>query len=240
MLNTHRKHRRLSRGKGLSFLRLFIAIGLANIDTIWALYMNSFGLSESLIGFISSGLVIASVIFTLFSTPIIEYFKQTKILIISLIFSIIAYVSIGIFDNLTIFLIMAGLLIITGVLRLECFDILFRDNTSKKDFNKEEGFMYSLLNFGWLVGPLIAGFFILKFGLSSVFIAAAGFFLISVILLFFSRVKQANKKRKTCDINCIRNIKDYLSDKNLRLPYLMATGVEVWWALVYIYVPCLW
>ncbi|MBN1175939.1 MFS transporter [Candidatus Woesearchaeota archaeon] len=179
MLNIHRKHRKLSRGKELSFLGLFVAIGLACIDSIWALYMNGFGLSESRIGFISAFLVILSILFTIFSTPIIEYFKQTKILFFSLISSVVAYFFIGLVDSLSFFLAMAALLTISGILRVECLDILFRDNTPKKDLNKEEGFLYSLLNLGWLIGPLIAGFFMLKFNLASVFFVSAFFFLIS-------------------------------------------------------------
>lgn len=158
MLHIHRKHYKLSKAKKISFLRLSIAIGLSCIDTVWVLYMNYFGLSESSIGFISSGLVILSIVFTIFSTPIIEYFKQTKILFWSLITAAIAYFIIGLSNSLEVFLLMASILTIASVLRTECLDILFRDNTSNKNLNKEEEFLYSLLNLGWLVGPLIAGF----------------------------------------------------------------------------------
>ncbi|MBN1175940.1 hypothetical protein JXA48_04825 [Candidatus Woesearchaeota archaeon] len=50
-------------------------------------------------------------------------------------------------------------------------------------------------------------------------------------------MKDVSKPRKSYDTNYLRNIKDFFSNKKLHLPYIMATGVEVWWSLVYIYVP---
>ncbi len=238
MLHLHRKHRKkLSKSNELIFVRFFTAIGLACIDTIWALYMESFGLNESTIGFISGFLVLFSILMTFVSIPVIEKFNQNKLLFFSLIVTAVAYFSIAFFNSLWIFLLMALLLTIAAVFRIDCFDILFRDSTSKKDLNKEEGLLYTFINLGWLIGPIIAGIIILRYGLLKVFYIASLFFILGVIVYWSMHLKSNIKKRKKIDSNPIENIVSYFKNKKLHLPYIMASGIEVWWALVYVYVP---
>jgi len=83
---------RLKKSSELIIVRLFLAFALAAIDTVWVLYMNSLGLSNSAIGFVTSILIIISLIVLITSTPILERFNESKILLYSILFSIISFI----------------------------------------------------------------------------------------------------------------------------------------------------
>lgn len=236
MLNFYKKRNYLSRSNKLIFARLFIGIGLAIIDTIWAIYLNSFGLSNSVIGFVSAFLVVGSLFFSLISTPIMEKYNEAKLLLMSIIASAVIYILIPIFHNIYIFIGLAVVLSLTSALRGNSFGIIFRDNIPNKELNKKEGMLYSIENIGWFVGPLIAAYFLAKSGISWVFVVAALFFSVSLFAFFVIRLKKKKQKRRL-DNDIPKNIKSYFKNKRLTLPYLMSAGISAWWALIYIYVP---
>lgn len=237
MEHFHTIHRTITKSKKLLFVKLFLSLGIASISTIWSLYMNSLGLSESAIGFISAAFVVITFATVLFITPILEYFKQTKIIITSIIFAAGAYILIGLFNSLTLFLIMGTIITIMVTIRRVCFSIIFRDNVKNKDLNKEEGFLYAISNIGWLLGPLIAGFFMIAYGIASVFFVAGGFFIITLILFLLIKLKNIPKHRTEIHKNIFKNIKTFLKEKTIRLPYVMTIGIGIWWSLIYIYTP---
>lgn len=228
---------KLSKSTELAIIYFIIGIGLAALDTVWALYFNNFGLSESTIGFISAGTVALCLIFSFFSTPIMQKYDKIKIIILSLISNIVCYVLIFIYHNVILFVILSIIISIAYVFRINSYDIIFRDNTETKNLNKQEGLYYSLMNLSWLIGPLIGGFVLLKFNIQSVFLFAAISTTLSLIIFMSLKLKPIDKKIKTYDINLIKNIKDYFKDKKRIYPYLMSSGIYAWFALIYIYVP---
>ena len=221
----------------MSLVRLIVAVGLAAIDTIWALYMESFGLNESTIGFISSGLVLITLFTAFQSTIILEKFREYKVLLLSLVIFIISYLSISLLNNLYVFLLFSVILTITSVLRINSFEILFRDESKEGELNQDEGLMYTLSNVGWSLGPLIASFFMISYGISSVFVAASIFLAIALFLLLFMKIKQPLKKRDILDSNFKVNFLEFLKKPQLIVAYFMAFGIEIWWALIFIYMP---
>ncbi len=217
--------------------RFMLAIALASIDTIWAVYMDSFGLSESAIGFLSASLVIVSVFSAFNSTQVLEKIREYKVLILSLVVFIICYLLIYLTQNLLFFFILSIVLTIASILRMESFDILFRDESNDKDLNGNEGLMYAIVNVGWLIGPLYAALIISMYDVKTVFVAGAVFVAISLFILLFMNLRLPKKERKGIDSNVFLNFKSYIKNKRLHIPYLMASGIEVWWSLIYIYVP---
>ena len=187
--------------------------------------------------FISAGLLLISFLFTINSARILERFKQTNLLIFAIGFSLLSYLLIGIFNTLPAFLILISLVMIARALRIESFNIIFRDNLKDKDLNEKEGLMYSVLNLGWLVGPLIAGFFMVRFGLSSVFIFASIFFAIALLLFLAMNLKDIKKERVKIDDNSWKNFFDFVKNKKQHQPYLVSFGLQVWWSMIYVYVP---
>ena len=79
MFHLHLKRRlHLKNTTELSVVRLLMAIGFAGLETVWVLYMNTFGLTESAIGYITAVMILIAVISTFISTPILERFNEYK------------------------------------------------------------------------------------------------------------------------------------------------------------------
>jgi MFS family permease len=221
----------------LSLIRMILAIGFACIDTVWVLYMDSFGLSESSIGFISAGLVLVTLAFSFFSTILLEKIDEIKILLYSLIIIGTSYLVISFTDVFWIFILLTVIITMISILKTDAFDILFRDISNDSDLNEDEGLMYTLINVGWLFGPLIAGFILVNFGMDFVFITSSMFIFLGGLILYKMNLEVPKKVRESIDSNIFKNLKEFFSDKKLIVPYVVAAGIEIWWALVYIYVP---
>lgn len=230
-----RKH--FTKTTELTLARFILSIALGAVDTIWALYMNSFGLSDSNIGFISAFLVIISLLAASYSSAVLEIFREYKVLMFSLIGYIIIYFFMGVTSNLYLFLFLALILTIIGVLRMNSFDILFRDESKKADLNKNEAFMYAFINVGWLIGPLIAGYIMIIFGIRAVFFSSIIFIIMTLFMLYYMKLKIHKKTITKIDNNLKENFSNYFKNKKLLIPYFMSAGIEIWWALIYIFVP---
>lgn len=240
MFTLHHWHRRrvhhLRKTTELSITRLILAIAVSSIITIWSLYLSSFGLSESSVGFISAFLVILALITALVSTPILEEFHKGKIITIVIILSIAGYLLAAFTANLFIFILISALIVILNTLRQDCFDILFRDLSTKKDLNRDEGLLFSLISIGWTLGPFLAGFILERYGFGEVFILAAVVSFFS--LMFFMRVKIDEKKAfSNIDRDLKKNFLGFLRNKRVKLPFFLNLGVYVWWSFIFIYMP---
>jgi len=227
----------ISKSTELAFVRFFVSLALAAITTIWAIYLFSFGLSESEVGLISSIFVIVSVGSSLFAIPILEKYNQRKIIIVSLLISIVGFGILLIITNLYFFLAVYLVLVINTILRVNASDILFRDNSEDGKLNRQMSIMFCIINFAWLIGPLIAGFFLVEYGLRSVFLSAAGFYAMALILFLILKISPLQKERDGLDKHILLNLIYFVKDKTLQLPYLISMGLQVWWGFVYIYLP---
>lgn len=238
MFNFHRQWRKsLKITTELSIVRIFISLGLAGIDTIWALYLSSYGLSDSMVGFLSASFILVALVISFYSTIILEKINEYKLLVGSLIIYILVYLIFSQFKNIYLFLGLCVIMTIIAVFRRESFNILFRDNANDKTLNEEEGLLFTLLNISWVIGPLIAGFILATYNLQKVFLSSAGFMSLALILLMNLNIKKIEKKRENLDENILSNLKDYIKKKELNISYLIGTGIEIWWALIYIYIP---
>ena len=227
----------ISKSTELAFVRFFVSLALAAITTIWAIYLFSFGLSESEVGLISSIFVIVSVGSSLLAIPILEKYNQRKIILVSLLISIAGFGILSIITNLYFFLAVYLALVINAILRVNASDILFRDNSEDGKLNRQMSIMFCIINFAWLIGPLIAGFFLVEYGLRSVFLSAAGFYAMALILFLILKISPLQKERDGLDKHILLNLIYFVKDKTLQLPYLISMGLQVWWGFVYIYLP---
>lgn len=228
---------KLTKSTELAIIYFIIGIGLAALDTVWALYFHYFGLNESVIGFISASTVILCLLFSFFSTPLMQKYDKTKIIVLSLITNIICYLAIYFFNNVYAYIILSVIISIAYVFRINSYDITFRDNTPTNILNKQEGLFYSAINLSWLIGPLIGGFFLIKFGIQSVFLFSAISATISLIIFLTLKLKKIEKKIIGYDYNPLKNIKDFFKSKKRFYSYLMSLGIYAWFGLIYIYVP---
>jgi len=237
MFHFHRRHRALSRSRKLIFVSFFFAIAFAIVEGVTSLYLNSFGLSESFIGYLSGSLTILSLIVAFSLTPFLERFRLTSMFIFSICVAIIGYTLLGFFYSLYFFIFIMILISTSGVIRITCLDILFRDNTSNRSLNQNGGLFYALLNLGWVVGMVISSILLLYIQVQSVFFFTGLFYLIGLTLFIMIHLKNIHKVRKKFDNNPLHNILRYFRNRKLLLPYAMVMGIMSWWSLVYVFVP---
>lgn len=221
----------------ISVARMFSSIALASVDTIWALYMNSFNISESTIGFISAFLVALTFIFSIKSTSILEKMNEYKLLLMSLSALVISYLLVSLYKNLYFFVGVFVIVYIANIYRTNTFDIIFRDKSKDSELSANEGLLYSIINIGWLTGPLIAGYVMAYFNLETVFVTSALFMAVCLFFLLTMDIRLPRKYFKGEDFKVMENLKEFVKRKDFLHNYVIAMGVDIWWALIYIYMP---
>ncbi len=220
----------------LTFIVLIVSLSDAFINTIWAVYMDSFIHSIVLVGFLSAGLTLISFFSYLFFIPLIEKTSKTKIYSHVLLLFIITYLLFSINANFYLFIFLAILLTILSTLKITSFGIIIKDHSAKKALSKNEGIIYTFRNVAWVLGPLIAGYFAGKSGVSSVFILASLLLIIGFLGFKILRVKDKNIQKKT-DNGMIKNFFAFFRDRNRVNAYLLSGGIAIWWTLIYLFIP---
>ncbi|MDO8528458.1 MAG: MFS transporter [Nanoarchaeota archaeon] len=220
----------------LSIIMLIIAISAAFIDTIWAIYMDSFIDNMSIIGFISAGLTLISFFSFFIIIPLIEKSNKSKLYSITLLMYVITYILFAINSKFYLFIVLAFILTILTTVRITTFGLIVKDKSSKSELSRNEGLVYTFMNAGWVVGPLIAGLIADKFGINRVFILAAVFMFMAWVLFRISKIKDSHRKKKA-DLNLVKNFIEFFKDKQRVLAYIIAGGGNFWWILIYLFMP---
>ncbi|MFH1238279.1 MAG: MFS transporter [archaeon] len=220
----------------LAIVGLLGSLSFAYINTIWAVYLDSFISNTIIIGFFSAFLTVIGFLSCFLLVPIIEKHNKAKLFSLSLFLFIIAYLLFSFNKNIYLMILISILVTLLYSLRTISFGILIKDNSSEKKLSKNEGIIYTLMNISWVLGPLIAGYVATWFGIRNVFILAAIF--ISISLLFFKFAKINSKKRKNRnDNNALRNFLAFFSNKKRVIAYFLGAGINFWWALIYLFIP---
>lgn len=232
----HLKGKEASRMYSIAAVSIFTGLAAAFIDTVWALYIDSFVHSAFLVGLISALLSLIAFVSYFFIIPLIEKKDKVKLYSFSLLTFVLAYLIFSISSNLITLLIVSLPLAFFGSLRTTSFGIIVRDFSSVRNLSKNEGMLYSVENVSWVMGPLIAGYILSSFGFSLVFVISALGILASFFILKFSSFRDLEVKKRI-DGNVLKNFFDFFKSRDRVLAYVFSGGVSVWWTLIYIFVP---
>ncbi len=220
----------------LSIVTLIVSLAAGLIDTVWALYLDSFIGSVALVGFFSAFLTVVSFISYFLFIPFIEKTNKGKIYSYTLLLFAITYVLFSINTKFYFFVILALILTLLYTLKITSFGIIVRDKSSEKQLSRNEGLVYTFANIAWAIGPLIAGYVADKYGVNKVFLLAAIFIFIGFIVFKLSGVKDANIKKKT-DKKFVKNFFEFFRNKQRILAYFLGGGISIWWVLIYLFMP---
>ena len=212
--------------------------GLASalIITIWAVYLKSFLSSNAQVGLVSTFLSLIAIISYFISIPLVEKSSKSKLYAFSLIIFGISYILFSITKNFWLFLSIAVITNIFYAIRLTSFGLIVKDKSQKNKLSRNEGLIYTFANSAWVIGPLIAGYLASNSGESIVFIIASVLIFLCLITFLTSGIKD-NKKQKNIDKNILKNIKDFFSNKDRIITYIIGSGPSFWWALIYLFIP---
>lgn len=227
---------RFTRIAKLSVVGLIVSLSAAYLGTIWAVYLDSFLNSVVFVGFLSSTLTVISFLSYFFFIPLIEKSDKGKIFSYTLLLFIISYILFAINRNFYLFLALAVFITILYTLRITSFGIIVRDNCEDKKVSRNEGIIYTFMNIAWVVGPLVAGFVASSFGINWVFILCALFVFFGLVIFRVSVIKDSKGKKKT-DKNMFKNFIEFFKDKKRALAYTLGGGVNLWWVLIYLFIP---
>lgn len=232
----YRKHLPRNNLSKIAYIRFISSFSIAAVATIWSLYLNSFLHNPAYVGFLSSFFTIILFFSFFMIVPLLEKYDKAKLFSFSLGVLTIVFFLLGFITNFYLFFIFAIVFLLAKALSLTSYGILIKDNSSRKDLAKNEGFVYSLLNIAWIIGPLVAGYIAFIYNLRAVFILGGFFMLLSFVL--FKRAKIVdNNIKKRIDKNFLKNLKDFLSNKDRVYSYFISGGISIWWVLIFIFVP---
>ncbi len=220
----------------LSFVVLLTAFSISLINTIFAVYIDSFVHNESAVGFISAILIMVALLSYFIFIPFIEKNSKTKIYGFSLLMLALTYLLFALNRKLYIFVVLAGIAIIFHTLRITSFGIIMKEKSPKKKLSRNEGLVYTFMNIAWVIGPLVAGWISNKYNIQLVFALAAIFLFLAFIFFRLSKINVSHITKKS-DGNLIKNFFAFFRDKKRTLAYLLGGGPSLWWAFIYIFVP---
>jgi len=220
----------------LTIVRFFFVISIAFFETIWAVYMKSFGLSDSTIGYISGILVLISLIFIFYCVNILEKLSDYASFVVGSILIIVSLILIGYFQSLYLVLSLILVLSLSNILRMNSFSILFRDTIPEGKLNGSEALLSVIGNIGWFIGPIVAGLLFKVYGFSYIFYLGAFFSLISLLMFF-----KIPLKKKVCKTFTKKSFKflfsNFVKKTEIKLPYIMSMGISLWWGFIFLYIP---
>lgn len=211
-------------------------LAYAFATTIWALYIDSFVNSLFLVGLISSLITALVFVSYFFVIPLIEKKDKVKLYSASLLFYVFAYLIFSVNSSLILFFIIIIPMAFSFSLRITSFGILVRNLSGRRNLSKNEGFLYSIQNSAWILGPLIAGYLLSSYGFKIVFLVSSGMMLVSLIILNLSKMKDHDIKKRS-NTHLLKNFFSFFKKKTRVFAYLLSGGVSFWWALIYVFVP---
>jgi MFS family permease len=226
----------LSKITELSFVGFVMSIALAFMDTVWSIYIDSFVHNTVIVGFVTAFLALLSVLSFFLFIPLVEKTNKPKLFSFSILLVALTYLVFAIDKRFFIFIVFASILVVLGTLRATSFGIMVRDKSAKNRFSRNEGFLFTLANIAWILGPLAAGYLSSRYGVSMVFILAAVFMVIAFLLFKTFRIKDSNVKHKT-DTDLIKNFFTFFKSRERRIAYFLGGGVHLWWAFIYVFMP---
>ncbi|MFH0808466.1 MAG: MFS transporter [archaeon] len=221
----------------LGLVILISSLAFSFMGTVWAVYLNSFLSNEAYVGLISSLFVAISFISYFVIIPLIERTNKSKLYIASSLLIALGYFMYSI-NNFYIFLAAAITVTIATTLRISSMGLIIEHCSKKENLSKNEGYIYTLTNVAWVIGPLLVGFILKEIGIRWVFIFSSFLIILSIMIFNIAKIN-CKIKKKRIDGDMLKNFKDFFKSKNRRKAYLLGAGVNFWWSLIYIYFPLL-
>ncbi|MEA3515249.1 MAG: MFS transporter [Nanoarchaeota archaeon] len=237
MLNIFHRHRKhITKIENLGLVGLVLTIGVASVDSVWAIYLFSFLQSEAKVGFLAGIFTAVSFFISLALVPFIERMDESRMYKWIIFINGFLYLAFAINRSFIIMIILAITNVIIITTRITTFGIITRNESRIKDISKDEGMIYTLLNIGWLIGPLIGGFAADKFSINFVFLLAFIFMMMSFLMSLRIRLKRSRIAEKNHK-HLLRNFIQYFKKWNRISAYIFACGVAFWWGFIFIFMP---
>ena len=217
---------------------ILLAVAYASIETVWPMFLSDFFPTSSQVGFFTAFLAVCLFVSLLVTYKLFSKYSAKSLLFLGVTANAVIVSLYAITQSKILLIIFSIINAIFIAVRIQSFGLLVRENSSLKTINKSENLMYLLGNVGWVLGPVIAGFFAEEISVRAVLMFAALFLLFSVYSITFSTKSLRKREAKELThISPIKNLKSFFKKKNGIKSYLLSGGLEVWWAIPFIFLP---
>ncbi len=226
-------------GKGVNalvYINFFLALAASIVNVVWVLIINGFVNSTVKTGIISGFFSFISFLCFFFFVPLIEKSDKRNLFAYSLIFTFFLFLFFSLNRNFYMFIFLGVLLVASYAIRANASGILLKDNSKKKELAKNEGLIYTFLNLGWIIGPLIGAYIASKYSVYSVFIASSLFIFVALFVFSFSKFKE-DRVRLVEHKDVFRNLLNYFRNKKRIIAYIIGGSATGWWILIYLFMP---
>ncbi|MDO8508546.1 MAG: MFS transporter [Nanoarchaeota archaeon] len=220
----------------LGIAAFVVAFASALVNTVWAIYIDSFVHSTVIVGMVSTFLTFIAFCSYFISIPIIEKYNKVKIFTNSILLTIPLYILVAFTKQFYLFLALAFVITILFTLRITSFGIIVKDRSRKGNLAKDEGLLYSFMNLSWVIAPLIGGYVASVTGTQFVFLFAALFLFLGFIVFKIVNIKDGHVKKKL-DTNALKNFIDFFKSKDRVFAFVLGGGVIMWFTLIYLFMP---
>ncbi len=229
-------------GRIFSWMSLITAIGNGIFFTIFPIILFDKLQNESFVGYYYSAIAVIILFACIYSTILFQKYSRVLIAKVALIGTATVLFAMTLLEQVWS---LGGLDIIRNISIITlgvALSIFVDDFTERKNLAKAEGKFYMFNNIGLLIGPVLGGYSAKYFGDSSIFVLAGFFYVIALFVFLYQHIYQKNPhithgKHKEDIRELFLNIKIFFHNKEFRKVFILAFGLNYWWAVSLIYIP---
>lgn len=218
----------------VTFLVLISTMASTMLIPIFPLYLKNFVKDDALVGYVFTIVAFLFLFYTFIFRLLLKRFKKITLLKIGYAGTAITLLVFTILTNIKQFIILeffrAFFLVATGI----TLGLFIREYATLKSIGQSEGRYFTVLNVGFLLGPLFGGLLASAYSFNTVFIIVAIQKIVILLLLIIEPLKESSiDHKKQHDFH----ISSYIKNKQLVLIYLMQFGLSIWFSLLYNFMP---
>ena len=228
---------KFSKLESFGLIVFILTLGVSFVDTFWAVYIFEHTHSDVAVGLISALLTVVSLVSFVAFIPLFEKYDNSQLYQWSLFLMGICYALFLFTQSLWIIILLGIILSILTVIRLTCFGIILKENSTNKNLAKHVGMSYTILSLGWLVGPLLAAPIAERYGIPLLFLLSSFFFFMALLMYKILHIGMKRKKITRRDGHFFHKLTSFFHNPGLLRTYIVAGTSPLWWSFVYIYIP---
>ena len=140
-------------------------------------------------------------------------------------------------QSLWVIVLLGIILSILTVIRINCFGIILKENSKGSELAKNVGMTFTVMNLGWLIGPLVAAALAEVYGIPLLFLLSGFFCLLALFSYKLLHIGVKTKIAPSSQKEFFAGILKFFKDKHLVRAYIVSGASPIWWAFVYVYMP---
>jgi len=234
-------HHEHSEGAKVARLSFMVNVGDAAFWTILPIQLSVLAGGDGPVGFYYALIALIGTAVAVVSSEMFRRYRKIAIGAVSLVAMAVLLAGMSVADDIWILALFDVPRSVFFMLVTIVLGLLVRDFATTADLAMQEGRYYQYSNFGWLIGPVAAGYIAYFYSNEAVFLFVALVFTASLLYLWHLHLRVHPAMAHHGDIQTTRHawadLREFLSRPRLRRVFVLAFGMEFWWIVSSIYIP---